>query len=79
MNNKQKTEVPEDFMRDEYDFDYTKGVRGKYARKTTEENGYIKLTPDTQKIFQTSEEVNNALRAFIAAIPKTRKKAVRIV
>ena len=77
MKNQHKKEVPDDFMRDEYDFDYSIGVRGKYARKATEENGYIKLTPELQKIFKTSEDVNNALKAVIGAIPKARKRATR--
>jgi hypothetical protein len=73
MKKQDRTEIPDDFMRNEYNFDYSKGVRGKYARKITEENGYIKLTPELQKIFKNSEEVNNALMAIINAIPKTRK------
>jgi hypothetical protein len=44
-----------------------------------EENGYIKLTPELQKIFKTSEDVNNALKAVIAAIPKARKRATLTV
>lgn len=79
MKNQHKKEVPDDFMRDEYEFDYSKGVRGKYARKATEENGYIKLAPELQKLFKTSEEVNNALKAVISAIPKTRKRSVLTV
>ncbi len=67
-------EVPEDFMRDEYNFDYSKGVRGKYARKITEENGYVKLSPEVRKIFKTSEEVNNALKDVIKAIPKKKER-----
>lgn len=61
MKKLEKKEISDDYMRDEYDFDYSKGVRGKYARETSEENGYIKLNPEIQKIFKTSEEVNNAL------------------
>ena len=33
MKNQHKKELPEDFMREEYDFDYSKGTRGKYARR----------------------------------------------
>ena len=62
-------------MREEYDFDYSKGVIGKYARKATEENGYIKLSPEIHKIFKTSDDVNRALKAVISAIPKPRKRS----
>ena len=78
MKNQHKTETPDDFMRDEYDFDYSKGVRGKYARKAIEENGYIKLSPELQRIFKSSEEVNIALKAIISAIPKSRRRTTKI-
>ncbi len=74
MKKQHNKELPEDFMRDEYDFDYSKGIRGKYARRATEENGYIKLREDIHKIFRTSEDVNNALRAFINAIPEHKNR-----
>ena len=75
MKKKVKNTVSEDFMRDEYEFDYKKGVRGKYYRETTEENGYIKLSPDVLKIFKTSEEVNKALKSLILAIPASNNSA----
>lgn len=77
MKNQNKHQIPDDFMRDEYDFDYSQGVRGKYARKATEENGYVKLSPEVQKVFKTSEDVNNALRAVIRAIPKYTRQTVK--
>jgi hypothetical protein len=79
MKNSANNKVPEDFMREEYDFEYSKGIVGKYARKAIESNGYIKLTPELQKIFKTSEDVNNALNAVIKAIPKTKRKASRLL
>jgi hypothetical protein len=79
MKNHKPKEVADDFMREEYDFDYSKGIRGKYARKATEENGYIKLTSDMQKFFKTSEEVNNVLKAVITSIPRTRRKTTHSV
>lgn len=73
MKKPNKVEIPDDYMRDEYEFDYSKGVRGKYARETSEENGYVKLSPDIHKIFKTSEDVNNALKAVISAVPNLGK------
>lgn len=49
------------------------------TRLTTKDNLYIKLTEKLQKIFKKSEEVNNALRAVISAIPKSRKRANKVV
>ncbi len=74
MKKQHNKELPEDFMREEYDFDYSKAMRGKYARSATEENGYIKLREDIHKIFRTSEDVNTALRAFINAIPEHKNR-----
>jgi len=78
MKNQNKSEEKEEIIRDEYNFDYSKGIRGKYARKATEENGYIKLSPEVNKIFKTTEDVNNALKALISAIPKPKKRKTLI-
>ena len=58
-------------MRSEYDFDYSKGIRGKYKRKLSEDDGYIKLLPEVRKVFKSSESVNKALLAFINSYPTT--------
>jgi hypothetical protein len=47
-------------MRKEYDF--SKGVRGKYAGRFTEGAVLILLEPDLVKAFPTAEAVNAALR-----------------
>jgi hypothetical protein len=49
-----------DEMRPEYDF--SKGVRGKYAARFAEGTNIVVLDPDVAKEFKTSEEVNRALR-----------------
>jgi hypothetical protein len=50
-------------MKDEYDF--SKGVRGKYAKQYAEGTNVILLDPDVAKAFPTSEAVNKALRELI--------------
>lgn len=47
-------------MRKEYDF--SKGVRGKYAKRFGEGTNLVRLEPDVARAFPTSEAVNNALR-----------------
>ena len=47
-------------MRDEYDF--TGGVRGKYAERFAEGANVVVLEPDVARVFGTSEAVNRALR-----------------
>ena len=49
-----------DELRDEYDF--SKGVRGKYAKRFAEGANVVVLDPDVAKRFKTSEQVNEALR-----------------
>jgi hypothetical protein len=66
-----KNDLPELSMRNEYDFDYSKGIRGKYKRQISEEEGYIKLLPEVRKVFKSSESVNKALLAIINAYPGT--------
>lgn len=60
-------------MRPEYDF--SEGVRGKYAGRAKATTTLVALDPDVAAIFDSSEAVNAALRAIIAIPrPKKRKK-----
>jgi len=47
--------------RDEYDF--SDGVRGKYADRFAEGSNVVVLDPDVAAEFKTREAVNDALRA----------------
>jgi hypothetical protein len=51
-------------MRPEYDF--SRGVRGKYARRYAQGANVVVLAPDVAKIFPTAEAVNRSLRALAA-------------
>lgn len=71
---KAKRKTPSREMRSEYDF--SGGVRGKYARKAGRAATVVILEPDVAQVFKTSETVNSALRALAAiARPKKRKRA----
>lgn len=50
-------------MRDHYDF--SKGVRGKYAKRFEEGTNLILLDPDVAEKFPDSESVNRALRQYL--------------
>jgi len=50
-------------VRTEYDF--SRGVRGKYAARYAEGSNVVVLAPDVAKAFHTAEEVNEALRAYL--------------
>lgn len=47
-------------MRDEYDF--SKGVRGKYAKRFAKGSNVVVLDPDVAARFSTSKAVNDVLR-----------------
>ena len=61
-----KEQNKEKEMLDEYDF--SKGVRGKYAQKYSEGTNIIKLDPDVAKVFPDSASVNQALRMLAQII-----------
>jgi hypothetical protein len=54
---------PKDELRKEYDF--SQGVRGKYAQRYAEGTNVVFLAPDVAKVFRTSDAVNEALRGLI--------------
>ena len=53
-----------DEMRDEYDF--SRGVRGKYTERFESGPNVVLLDPDVASEFDSSEAVNQALRAYLA-------------
>ena len=66
----------DDDMRDEYDFDaMPNGVRGKYAARARAASNVVKLDPDVQACFSTSEAVNGALRHLMQAMSEARAKS----
>jgi hypothetical protein len=60
-------------MLDEYDF--SKGVRGKYAKRYHEGTNIIRLDDDVAKIFPDAKSVNEALRALGRIIDQHRQIA----
>ena len=53
----------ENEMLDEYDF--SKGIRGKYAKRFAEGTNIVVLSPDVADFFPDSQSVNQALRLLI--------------
>jgi hypothetical protein len=68
---KKKEQEPE--MRAEYDF--SKGVRGKYAEGFLEGRNNILLDPDVAGLFPDSKTVNDALQALARFAHARVKKA----
>ena len=58
-------------LRAEYDF--SGGVRGKYARRYALGTNVVVLEPDVAKAFPSSAAVNRSLRALAALVQEQRK------
>jgi len=69
---KRKTRQKEDML-PEYDF--SKGIRGKYARRYAKGTNVIVLAPDLIKFFPDSESVNEALHTLVKVVQKKPRKA----
>lgn len=63
----------QDEMRAEYDF--SGGVRGKYAARFAEGSNVVVLAPDVAEVFRTAKAVNDALRTHLPK--KTGRKVGR--
>jgi len=61
-------------MAAEYRFDYKKAKPNRFASRMKNEPLIVMVDPDVAKVFTTSEEVNNALRALISAMPEKKTK-----
>ena len=49
-------------------YDFSKGVRGKYARQYRQGTNVVILERDVAAMFPTSNDVNKALRALVPII-----------
>jgi len=49
-------------MKEEYDF--SRGIRGKYARRYAQGTNVVLLAPDVARVFPNAEAVNRSLRAL---------------
>ena len=45
------------------EYDFSEGVRGKYADRFAEGSNVVVLDPDVAEVFKTPRDVNEALRA----------------
>jgi hypothetical protein len=69
-----------DELRPEYDFDYSKAVRGKYHRRILEEgSNVVVLDADVAAAFRDSASVNEALRSLLDLAETTKRLTKRPV
>jgi hypothetical protein len=66
MSKAQADPNDEQEMRDEYDF--STGVRGKYAERYARGTNLVPLDPDVAEVFPDAAAVNQALRALAGII-----------
>ena len=58
-------------MLEEYDF--RRGVRGKYAKRYAEGTNVVVIDPDVAEYFPDHESVNETLRGLVSLIKRRRK------
>jgi hypothetical protein len=75
---KTRAEMNREDLRPEYDFDYSKAVRGKYHRRLLQEGAnVVVLDPDVAKAFNDSAAVNEALRLLLSFTRSTQRLSKR--
>jgi len=55
------------------EYDFSKGIRGKYAKRYSEGTNVVVLDPDVAEYFPDHESVNESLRCLVTIIRKRRK------
>ena len=58
------------------EYDFSKGVHGKYTHRYAEGSNVIVLPPDLAKAFPTAKAVHEALRGLVSLAQKTAAKTV---
>ena len=61
-------------MASEYRLDYKKAKPNRFAEKMQQNPVVVLLDEDVAKVFNTTEQVNKALRALISAMPEVKIK-----
>jgi hypothetical protein len=57
------------------EYDFAKGVRGKYARRYARGTNVVVLEPDVAKLFPNAEAVNSSLRSLAKIIRRGKSLA----
>jgi len=72
MSGNKEPRLKDDDMLPEYDFSC--GVRGKYAKRYAEGTNVVVLDPDVAQVFPDAKSVNDVLRA-IATVVRRQSRA----
>jgi hypothetical protein len=68
MKSTRKTKAPAQDLRAEYDFDYSKSRKNRFATGGAPAVAVV-LDPDVARVFGSSVKVNRLLRSVIKAVP----------
>jgi arginine deiminase len=75
---KNRTQRTHNELRPEYNFDYSKAIRGKYHQRLSKEGvNVVVLEPDIAKAFRDSATVNDVLRSLLELTRSTRRLTKR--
>jgi hypothetical protein len=74
-----KANEQEEDMLSHYEFDYSQAKPNRFAAILAEQEGYVKLDSEIQKVFKSSEEVNNFLLSIIKSYPKSKTRKTKVV
>jgi len=72
MKKAAKSKADGDLLRE---YDFSKGQRGKYARRYADGQNVVVLAPDVAAFFPDSSSVNEALRGLVAIAKRSTKKS----
>jgi hypothetical protein len=56
------------------EYDFSKGIRGKYAKRYAEGTNVVLIDPDVAEFFPDHDTVNDALRSLIRIIKKRQNR-----
>ncbi len=60
------------------EYDFSSGIRGKYAQQYAAGTNVVVLDPDVAKFFPDHDSVNDALRHLIAVITDQKKEKAEV-
>ncbi len=69
-NNMKKMRNDPDLLKE---YDFSKGIKGKYSQKYSEGTNVVVIEPDVAKYFPDHDSVNQALRSLTEIIKKNKR------
>jgi hypothetical protein len=59
------------------EYDFSNGVKGKYAKKYAEGTNVVVIDPDVAQYFSDHDSVNEALRSLVPIMKRHAKKKIQ--